>query len=99
VKITSTPSADSVSVTGTSAAFALVLDATKPFGQAIYRLTSNVDLWWAQGSSPTASAGAGSAFLAAGDGALIEGRLGARVAVISDGVDGRASLCPVVDAP
>lgn len=70
-----------------SAQFATVMDSGVQ-----YVLRANTNLWWrADSANPTASAGDGSHFLAAGQTALIGGA-GYKVAVIRDTADGTASL-------
>jgi hypothetical protein len=74
-------------VSGTSAAFGAMAV------NEIWRLTATTNLWWSQGATPTATAGAGSAYLAAGQVVLVNGNNGAQVAVIEDTAAGKASLC------
>lgn len=61
-----------------------------------FRFFSNVACWIAQGADPTAAANtAGSMPVAAGEAVLINGALGAKLAVIQDTGGGKAVLTPV----
>ncbi len=73
-------------VSNVSAAFGAMANSD------IWQLVANTDIWYSQGSSPTASAGNGSTFLAKGQIALFYGSNGAKVAVIQDSAAGKASL-------
>lgn len=54
--------------------------------------TPSVACFIAQGSNPTASAGDGSTYVAAGESVLIHGYLGAKLSVIRASSDGVATL-------
>lgn len=71
--------------------------ASVPFGATMtkddaYLFVSSTACWIAQGTSPVASAGAGSMYVPANVVIAISGRAGADVAVIQDSVSGKASL-------
>lgn len=53
-------------VSGTSAAFGAMAS------NEIWRLSATTNMWWCQGTTPTATAGAGSAYLAAGKAVLCQ---------------------------
>lgn len=50
-----------------------------------YILTTDCNLYWAQGANPTATVGAGSALLPAGQSVAVDANNGAKIAVIGDG--------------
>jgi hypothetical protein len=88
----SNATADEVAVGAVSAQFGNIT-AMGP-GQ-YFLLTSNVALWWKQGSNPTASAASGSMYLPANTPVFINGALGIKLAVIEDSSGGKASLVQV----
>lgn len=97
VLVPSTALADEVAVAGASATFpTLNMVITKQPGLALYQLCANTDIWYSQGVTPTATAGPASVFLAKGVIAILDGSLGAKVAVIQDSAAGKASLCPAL---
>lgn len=77
-------------VTIASAQFSAVL-AT----DSAWIFVSTVDCWISQSGNPTATAGAGSLFCAAGRTVMIDAKHGAKVAVIRHATDGAATLTPV----
>jgi hypothetical protein len=83
---------DKLDVTAVSAQFA-TLDGMAA-GQR-FRFISTTNCWIAQGENPTASAAAGSMFVAAGEVVNIKGDHGAKLAVIRNSADGAATLTPV----
>ena len=88
--------ADEVAVGAGSVQFGtLLMTTTGVVGQNRYQYVANVASWIAQGSNPTATAGAGSTYVPAGVIVLLDGHLGAKLAVIQDGSGGKASLTPV----
>lgn len=61
-----------------------------------FRFFATVACWIKQGANPTAAANtAASMPVAAGEAVLINGALGAKLAVIRDGANGKAVLTPV----
>lgn len=61
-----------------------------------FELVANADCWYSQGANPTATAGAGSIFLPARKSVIIDGALGAKIALIQDGASaGKASLARI----
>ena len=85
-------------LTGTPA-FQTVTNASANFSTTlrhgeIYVLCSNTNAWAMIGSSPTASAGAGSFFVPAGKPIAVTGT--GLLAIIRDAADGKASLTPVL---
>lgn len=96
VSIPITSSALSVAVTNTAADLATALVTTSAPGVFVSLYQANTDTWIAQGASPTASAGAGSMFVPARTQVYIDGINGAKLSVIRDSADGRASLTPVM---
>ncbi|MGN6103652.1 MAG: hypothetical protein ACTHU0_00980 [Kofleriaceae bacterium] len=89
--VATTSVAADVTTASTQFTSTLVVDETWLF-------VSSTDSWIAQGANPTATAGAGSMFVPARVGVLVEGLNGAKLAVIRDSADGKASLtrCQVV---
>lgn len=83
-------------VGSSSAAIGLTMDTADGTGVALYLYVANVASWIAQGASPTASAGSGSMYVPAGAQIIIDGALGASLAVIDDGSAGKCSLTPLV---
>ncbi len=84
--------ADEVAVGAASATFPNIT-AMAP-GQ-FFLLTSNVALWFKQGSAPVAVAAAGSMYLPPNTPVFISGANGAKLAVIEDSTAGKASLVAV----
>lgn len=60
-----------------------------------FRFISTTACWIKQGENPTASAAAGSMYVAAGEVINIKGEHGAKLAVIRNSADGVATLTPV----
>jgi hypothetical protein len=85
-----TSSADVKSVTNTAAQF----DAEMAIHEW-WQFCSSTACFIAQGTNPTASAGDGSVFVAAGQVVMIFGANGAKLSVIRATADGSASLCKV----
>jgi hypothetical protein len=82
-----------------SAVNAAVLDSSRSLGTRIYELVSTSDMWWVQGFAsdvPTATRGAGSAFLPAGVVAKLDGALGDTISVIRDSSDGVCVITQVM---
>lgn len=83
-----------------SALEAVVGSSSAQFGamaaHEIWMLEADTDLFYSQGANPTATAGAGSSFLAKGQQALLDGSFGAKVAVLQDSVAGKATLSRVI---
>ena len=88
--------AQSCSTSGTAATLTTSLDNTRELGAALYALSANQDIWFLQGSSPTASTGSGSTYLPAGSIVLLDGQQGSSVSVVQDAVAGTASITQVV---
>lgn len=87
----SAASADASTVTSSSQQFSVVLAAKQAW---VFR--SSVACRINQGANPTASTAAGSAYIAAGEAVLVDGALGAKLAVVREGaVDGGATLTRV----
>ena len=81
--------ADVIAIGAGSVQCAITLVAGK-----LYRLTTSGACWIKQGANPTASAAAGSAFMPANTTTMIDGALGAKIAVIQDATStGNVSLC------
>lgn len=89
---------DEVAVTSSSAQFAtLTMDTAVPSGLRVYRFVASTSCWLATGANPTASAAAGSLYVPANTALLLDGAInGAKVAVIRDAADGKASLTPML---
>lgn len=87
-----TASSDEVAVIVTSAQFAVL---TAMASDQWFIFCSTTDCWIKQAANPTASAAAGSMFVPAKTIIFINGVNGAKLAVIRDAVDGKASLTPV----
>lgn len=86
-----TTSSDRKTVTVASQQF----DTTLASGE-FFVMTSTVSCYIAQGANPTASAADGSTIISAGQSVLIEGDLGAKLAIIRIGSsDGEATLTRV----
>lgn len=85
-------SADEVAVGVASAQFAAI--TTMAVGQ-FFLFVSSTACWIKPGANPTASAGAGSMYVPANFPIVVDGSLGAKLAVIRDAADGKASLTPV----
>ena len=84
-----TAGSDSTTVTVASAQFTLTLAATY-----VYLFVSSTNCWISQGANPTASAADANMFVPANVLVTIDGATGAKLAVIRDTVDGKASLTP-----
>ena len=82
-----TGASDTSTVTIASAQFTPTMVA----GQ-VWLFLSNTDCYISQGANPTAAAADGNMFVPARMAVEIEGDLGAKLAVIRDTADGRASL-------
>lgn len=92
-----TARADEVAAGAASATFpTLLMTTTGVIGQYRYQYVSTVTTWIAQGATPTASAGPGSALVPAGVIVTIDGKLGAKLAVIEDSTAGKSSLTPLI---
>ena len=83
-------------LTTIAATSTLVLDASKPYGRQIYALTSDVNVWWSQGGSPTAAIGSGSIFTLAGEVVLLDGANGIHVSARAVTGTGNLVLCPII---
>lgn len=99
--ITNCKTALTAAVGAASTSLATSLAEGKHPGTDLYRLVANANLWWKQdllaNAQPTASAGAGSVYLAAGRVALIDSWMGGRISVIQDGAStGTACIARVV---
>jgi len=81
--------ADQVNVIVTSAQFANIVAMA---AKQTYLFVSTTACWIQQGANPTAAATPGSMFVPANVQVLIDGALGAKLAVIRDAADGKASL-------
>lgn len=81
---------DFVTVGAASAQFAGI-GAALAAGQ-IWRLSASTDLYYAQGANPTATAGAGSEFVAKGVQVYLDGGQGVKLAVLQASVAGTATL-------
>jgi hypothetical protein len=68
---------------------------TKPLGIELWQFISNTACWISQGATPTATTGAGSMFVAAGQAVLLDGHNGAVVAAIQDAAGGKCTLTPM----
>ena len=83
-------------VTGTAATLTSSIVVGQP-GQYLYEFSANVACWLAQGGAgTTASAGAGSMWIPAGQVVTIDSVNGSHVSVISDGTSGKCSLAPAM---
>lgn len=82
-------------VGSSSVAFGAMI-TTATLGQALYQLTADTSLWFSQGTTPTATVGNGSTYLAAGQAVTLDGSLGAQVAVLQSAAAGHASLTPLL---
>ena len=87
-----TASSDKLDVGVASAQFA-TLNALA--NGRIYRFICTVACWIKQAANPTASAAAGNMYVGANEVVLIDGALGAKLAVIRASGDGVATLTPV----
>ena len=81
--------AATIAITGTSAQ----LGAMDP--KACYVLVTSTLAWCSQGASPTASAGAGSFLVPANTPTLIDGAIGAKLALLQHTAGGSATLVRV----
>lgn len=86
-----TTTSDSTAVTAASATFTPTMIATE-----MWLFVSTTNCWIAQGAAPTAAAADGNMFVTANTVIVINGTAGAKLAVIRDTADGRASLTRVV---
>lgn len=92
MRIIPTPSSAFLTVSGSSQQFATTLVAAD---EQYFVLSTATDLYFLQGANPTATAGANSTFLAAGQSCLVDGRQGAKLAVIQSTAGGGATLTRV----
>lgn len=86
-----TTTSDSTTVTIASATFTPTMTDTD-----MWLFACNTDCWIAQGAAPTAAVADANMFVPANTVVVINGRAGAKLAVIRDAVDGRASLTRAV---
>lgn len=88
MRVVPTTSSDYKTVTSSSQQFDTTMAA-----EEFYVFTSSVACYIAQGANPTAAAADGSTILGAGQSCMIDGRIGAKLAVKRIGsVDGEATL-------
>lgn len=88
----SAASSDFLAVGAASAQFPAI--NTMVAGQT-FVFSSNTGCWILQGANPTAAASAGSMFVPAGVPIVIDGGIGAKLAVIRDSADGKCSLTKI----
>ena len=81
-------------ISTTAATSTIVLATDKIQGAALYSVVADQNMWVAQGSAPTATAGSGSIFLLAGEVLLVDGWAGAKLS-LKGLASGTAVVCPL----